>query len=243
MVSTEEATLRRLLSNFVPPARAEDMAAAAAVAPGDPVVDTIERLRSEYGAGDEDLVFALSDAGLLGGRIAELTGLGMRTVNEWLDEEVAPLPPAVHVDEEPRVPRGLEAARRLVRTVWVVLLVAVVVLFLQLRGDDVDCDVDLCVTSVSVQQVDGTVTTAAEQAVYEPADVEAVQFAYSAPTTWEGEVRWSAEGVELAVTQVSVTGTGTLVVGPPAGPLPVGVHVVEVVGGPPEATIAFSVQR
>lgn len=241
--SAEEATVRRVLSSFVPPARAEALAASIAVAPGDPVSIAIELLRDEYHAGDEDLVFALSDAGLPGGQIALLADVPMRTVNEWLDDEVAPLPPVVQEHVEPTVPKGLDTARKVVRGVWVLLLVVVLVLFVQSRRDDVDCDVELCVESVTVQVVEGDVVTASERAVFEPEDVAAIQFTFSVPEPWEGEVRWTAESVELAVTPVTMTGQGTLVIGRPPGPLPLGVHVVEIVGGPAEATIAFSVQR
>lgn len=243
VVNAEEATVRRVLSSFVPPARAEAMAAAIAVAPGDPVATAIDLLRDEYHAADEDLVFALADAGMSGGQVALFADLPMRTVNEWLDEEVAPLPPAVQPHVEPEVPTGLDTARKVVRGIWVVLLVAVLVLFLQSRRDAVDCDVDLCVESVTVKVADGDVVQISEQAVFEPDDIAAIQFSFSVPEPWEGEVRWTAESVELAVTPVTMTGQGTLVIGRPPGPLPLGVHVVEVVGGPPEATIAFSVQR
>lgn len=228
------STVRHLLGEFLPPNRADRLADRS-------LPDAVALLRTRYDVGDEQLVLALDDAGVPSATTAALTGLDVRTVNELVDvEEATPLVPRWRSP----VPRGLELAGRTVRIGWIVLAVAAVAVVVQSRGGLVACDRPVCIEAVEVERTDATLVDPGEGEVLDQDEVAAVRFHHrTGDGRWDGVLRWTVDGDELSVEPVELDGVGVLRVPPPPGPVPPGVHVVQLEDAGPAAVAVFAVER
>lgn len=238
-----DADVRTLLACFVAPRRADLLAAELLAAGGSTsaLPAAVAVLRDRFGVADDELLLALAEAGVPVASAARLVGTDVVAVNRLLDAEAtAPVVP----QEGPAVPRGLEVAGRVVRVGWIVVALAVAVVLVQARGGLLPCRAALCVGSVEVLRTDATTVPAGDVGVIDARDVRGVLFHHrTGDGPWRGTAVWRVDGQDLLVEPVTIEGPGVLEVEAPVGPLPPGVHVVELRDGPPGAAAVLTVSR